>query len=386
MRNIEGLSGLSLRVFLILSCLGIGQIGFAQSPDIRNDHEQMATQTAKVSHLHEFNTIIDGAFFLDQSNWWVFSSNELFNTNNSGKSWNEAKIPVPSKFHIERVKFLNKNLGFVILNKPDLGRSLDFGTKFILLQTSDGGKSWVEKITESSATATVIILLSGRELAIFTRKFIGYSPYEAEGKIYYSDDFGETWINKSNCFTNSGNNDFPVGILDKTKDKIRIISYQGRVVTAQKTLEDCRIEGNLRDWNPNKFKLATRYYYKFFGSFGSSQWMIGNMNHHGSHTVMLTNVDKNGVWSFDVMGNIRVSNAISVGQNQIIMSGTEFISTSNNWKNVIRNGVLLKSFNRGKIWKKIFETKGVPIVAFRQLGESEFFVFEEDGRAYVISM
>ncbi|MBI2418310.1 MAG: hypothetical protein HYV28_10505 [Ignavibacteriales bacterium] len=140
-------------------------------------------------------------FFVDDNNGWALGSQyTLLSTTNGGINWN--KLPYTFPTIIKSVKFLTKNIGYV-LSSYSIYRTSDGGNTWTANQisssyssyamhTTDGGVSWISKQTGS---------YYGFYCLTFVNSKTAYAGGE-NGYIYKTTDGGTSWVNKS---TNSSN-------------------------------------------------------------------------------------------------------------------------------------------------------------------------------------
>lgn len=207
---------------------------------------------------HSYSRILD-LYRLDDNNLYLlaieksYGLSSLFISNDYGLSWN--LVSTPDSPGIAKVFFLNKSIGFAwpkslefkdILKTMDGGRSwneIDFPTynrvaeatafNFTdslvgfsggwysghLMKTKDGGHTWSYLAIDNNAMPTVTFI-----------KIFGNSVYAGAGKLFRSDDLGETW--KQEQFpTNDPKN--PFGIYDMhifNKDTAIAVGINGMVL------------------------------------------------------------------------------------------------------------------------------------------------------------
>lgn len=166
-------------------------------------------------------------YFNDSGSGWVFKDRNIFHTLDGGQTWRSVTLPDTSEItRLEAIKFINSSTGYLggttgYINREtfeskhgiEILHSSDGGNEFhvcyksnkhqsvqaihclkdrktivalidgtFLLINKNGGKDWIEKTLPSSINAASIdnedvIWIVGRE-----------------GKVYYSSDLGNSWI------------------------------------------------------------------------------------------------------------------------------------------------------------------------------------------------
>ena len=115
--------------------------------------------------------------FTDIINGWICSRYSILSTKNGGKSWEIIYSEDLGEGRFRDIKFLNKNIGFVVGGKGS------FGSTGVLLKTEDGGETWQQASLNSLPTLTHISIANEQNIWI-----CGFG-----GTILSTKDMGLTW-------------------------------------------------------------------------------------------------------------------------------------------------------------------------------------------------
>ena len=123
--------------------------------------------------------------FVSKNIGWIMGSEEkLYRTLDGGRSWKPFSYPIPGEgWHIDSVRFLNRNQGWAVGWGPDNNVYENKGG--IVLHTADGGVSWKEVDIKHSESFYELVNFSDSQNGwILSRR-----------NVYRTVDGGKTWSN-----------------------------------------------------------------------------------------------------------------------------------------------------------------------------------------------
>jgi photosystem II stability/assembly factor-like uncharacterized protein len=118
---------------------------------------------------------LECGFFVNETTGWVSGQNEIFKTTDKGNTW--LKTNIVSLF--KSAFFVDENVGWFV------------GGNGRIIKTSDGGTSWLDQASNTSAFLTSIFMMNEN---------IGWAA-GFEGTILKTVDGGQNWDTQSNTTT-----------------------------------------------------------------------------------------------------------------------------------------------------------------------------------------
>jgi len=97
-----------------------------------------------------FSAPLGKIFFCDSLNGWMLGALAIWQTSDGGRYWRNRKYGTFSKIDINSIKFLNKNIGWLV------------GNRGVIVHTNDGGESWIFQTNNVTSVTE------------FNEKIIGY--------------------------------------------------------------------------------------------------------------------------------------------------------------------------------------------------------------------
>lgn len=123
------------------------------------------------------------------SSYGSTNSSELYQTLDSGRTWNRRDLKMPDGFYTIDIEFLNEEFGWQLARRD---RNKGHMHEFMFKVTVDAGASWKTTYSFEAGDVTELYLSkSGNGWIIGSiPKNAGMSTF---GFVKFSDDFGETW-------------------------------------------------------------------------------------------------------------------------------------------------------------------------------------------------
>lgn len=148
-----------------------------------------------------------GLFALDRVNMWLGTQDGyLYKSSDGGVTWAVQNAGTITSGIINAIQFVNEDDGWFV------------GDNNIIARTIDGGLSWAAVTGPLNPATLEVNCLAALDQ---NRCWIGSS----DGKLYYTEDGGETWTQRS--FIGSG-----TGSVTNVKFQNELIGYMVRTVTA----------------------------------------------------------------------------------------------------------------------------------------------------------
>ena len=113
----------------------------------------------------------------------------LFKTLNGGKTWRQIPLKLAKNSFISNINFVNRLRGWLIVQT--IGKK---STKMQIMETSNGGKTWVPGFSLVTAIAAKMLISDSGEGWIIGIK--GTATYEHDRKnlVLHTSDFGNSWV------------------------------------------------------------------------------------------------------------------------------------------------------------------------------------------------
>jgi hypothetical protein len=115
-------------------------------------------------------------FFLDLQFGWVGSGNSIFETSDSGKTWQPTEISASSDEFVTKIYFQDESNGWIVVKKHEKINSNFTDREFRILRTNDSGKTWQQLFSESDGDFTSWKFDSHNQLWIAGLKYRTSSP------------------------------------------------------------------------------------------------------------------------------------------------------------------------------------------------------------------
>ncbi len=127
---------------------------------------------------------VNDIYFRNKEDGYLLAGNRIFKTDDSGRTWREARRFLPKDFdgampEFYSVRFSSKKKGWVIGSVSRRDQVVDS----LLIYTNDGGASWLRKTVPTREELIHLDFVDDERGWI-----VG-----ASGTILYTDDAGETW-------------------------------------------------------------------------------------------------------------------------------------------------------------------------------------------------
>ncbi len=236
--------------------------------------------------------------------WITGHEGTLLSSNNGGYSWTRNKVGSYNYDKLEKVFFLNENLGFIVGSYSDN----DYNTIPVILKTSNGGLNW--KLSSGVGSEHL-------KSVFFITALIGFAVGD-NGQILKSIDGGETWEKKN---SKEKGNLTSVYFYDLNNGYIVSSSYSTILITTD--------GGN--SWN-NKFTGGQ--------DFSSLYFMNTSMGFAVGGNGIFKTTDAGVTWN-------------PLYSDQFIPSNKILFTDNENGYALGHKGYILKTTNGGKSWADI---------------------------------
>jgi|GEM_PF-2108914 len=291
---------------------------------------------------------------VDQTYGWCASKKNLFRTTDGGSTWQEMKLTIPQETFIDQIHFINRSLGWVVLQKH--GEIFkQSGSRIIwLLKTNDGGETWNEMYKNESIEA-VKLKFSDE----FNGWFMGIK-YDKEGCssfILNTNNQGKSWNDVSSEFIKTASENKK--IHDNRDVALRVIQNgnEATIITGTKAI--IKTSNGGRSWKlidiieEEKTPWSESTGIVDFGLTDDEQkWAIDAGGCAGPEFTISTQT-RDGVWKKRGLLSTRFTDAEYLFGNAFLISG----SRSKNIDGVVREvGVIHYTLDTGKPWITIYES------------------------------
>jgi photosystem II stability/assembly factor-like uncharacterized protein len=123
-----------------------------------------------------FRNGASAVFFLDHQSGWVGSGNSIFETSDSGKTWQQMQILASSDEFVSKIYFQDVSNGWIAVKKPEKINSNFTDREFRILRTNDSGKTWHQLFLETDGDFSSWKFDSHNQLWIAGVKYKTTSP------------------------------------------------------------------------------------------------------------------------------------------------------------------------------------------------------------------
>lgn len=155
----------------LLSGLLLGAAGLAIAAFTASDQFAHASEAKSAAVRRHVPDNLFGVTFVDANNGWASGYyGTLLQTTDGGKTW--VRRPIPATDLVRRIQFLDVNTGWLVTHR---GR---------IMATRDGGKTWAVQYEDATTNLRAITMLNAA-----TGWAVGHNA-----TVLHTTDGGKTWI------------------------------------------------------------------------------------------------------------------------------------------------------------------------------------------------
>jgi photosystem II stability/assembly factor-like uncharacterized protein len=316
-------------------------------------------------------------FFLNEKTGWAYAEN-LYETKNSGMTWDFVLIPKPENTVISHVFFTNENRGWMVVQPYERNYTKFRENHFLLFETVGEGKFWSKKLELEGVVIDEIKFTNEKIGWITGRKYLNTSPETFEIYMLITNDGGKTWNEVS-----ANLNKIVLENQTTSNPYIEAVSYSGDqliLISGKKQLFQTNDFGNSWSFLENipDEDLFTSIGVKNTGLLNdNSLWLIGSSHHYNAEGDIIKRVDNH--WEQYKLDDIYFSDGMFLSNDEVIICGYRVKKDGN-------VGVILYSSDKGKTWVTLTEqTKTDNIMHLQKLDKSTIIAWDNESAIYMVT-
>jgi photosystem II stability/assembly factor-like uncharacterized protein len=316
---------------------------------------------------------------LDENNGKAIGDHgSIFETADGGKSWQRIGRGLPgSSFH--RIYFVNRLLGWALSWKPHQpSDSIRPEYDASLLQTQDGGRSWIVQHTVNKGSLNGIVFSNKDEGWAVGRTFQKTDGIETERiLVLRTMDQGRHWQDLSRSLGEASMTGSAEDILSDGPSKAAILTYQGAILLTSDAGQTWRSIKAAKSNGPRLVNL------RLLADGADRLLVLSSANSREVFGARVARVDENHRWMVTDLPDWYISDLKILSPNEMFVCGTGEPDARRPLER--GEGILAFSSDGGKSWATIHVTrKSGRINALEVLGPNKLLAVGNDGWIFEI--
>jgi len=314
--------------------------------------------TKNLGHQEDLATIQ----FIDQFHGWVVSrKGQIHSTSDGGKTWRQRLVDIPQKAEVLASFFVDSLTGWISVVRMGDDVLQPNETKAWLMKTEDGGNTWVAQYSLEALQLDRMRFVSAQEGWAVGSRTVKRETLQNDPFVLHSVDGGKHWavisgaLPKHDGFLEDAHYDKSLGLL--------VLNSEGQVFSTS----NAGAQWQELTAIPNEPSQT------FFGRFGfladRRLWFLGgSSSYEGTYGILAFRKPDN-TWT-KLRTRAYLSDVIFLTADQIISCG--FV-----YENSGKRGVILRSRDGGRSWVTDIPTNtSPPLTALARAGNHIWVVGE----------
>lgn len=308
-----------------------------------------------------------------------FIGSNLYKTDNSGKSWEKVSIEPEKKATFGTICFANPLVGWVSIQR--VGNVNRNDTKFWLMKTIDGGRSWQNILSQELTEIENVVFIDEKNGWLIGSTSNPENIYDSKQFLRFTDDGGVTWseIGKSlfeqNGFEERDARQNITGIIAETTKDLKVVMRSGK-------LFETKDGGKTWQQFGPQFDFPEQTIPDNFGRMGNSTRLRmgrGTWSIEGVYSYFAT--EKNGDWTIRWMDKpLCVYDILFLNEKEMLAVGRYEVNDK-------EDGVILYSSDASENWNLIYRNKKISVInSISQISEKQFVAVGNHGLIVNISL
>lgn len=291
---------------------------------------------------------------LNATDGWIAAyPAELFRTSNAAHTWERVKLEVPARGYVTDIFFMSSDAGWVAVSKTELDFDASKGKGSYddatwMMQTSDGGKTWKERLALEGAQISQICFLDNGEGWAIGRKFGKQAPTRDTNLVLHTNDGGRNWIDLSGKLPASGagvDHLYGIGV-----GRALLLTLNGFIYSTTDGGQSWHQDDVFRDQHEQTA------IHRVGVTKNERLWLLGGTSSQEGTWSILAIKDKGGIWARHEIGGIDLADAVFLSEDRVLACG----SISSDKTLSTREAVVVYSTDRGKNWVIAYRDKQSP--------------------------
>ena len=284
--------------------------------------------------------------------WMSAYPTGLYRTFNAGETWEPIALDLQQRTYVTDIFFATSKVGWVAVSRtesdfdPTKGKDNNDDATWIM-ETTDGGKKWRERLSLEGAQITQIHFVANNEGWATGRRF-GKAPTSDTNLILHTNDSGRNWTDISGKLPTSGAGVDQFHAIGPSR--ALLLTLSGFVYSTTDGGQSWHQDDVFRDRHE---QTAIHR----IGVTGDGQlWLLGGTSGLEGTWSILAFENKDTNWARYEIGGMDLSDAVFLSQDQVLACG----SISPDKSESTRQGVILYSTDQGKNWVIVYRDRLSP--------------------------
>jgi photosystem II stability/assembly factor-like uncharacterized protein len=389
---------------VVISCLAAGVLRKRVGPATNSQPQELITVLRPVPAILNEDTLpqvvatetkIKGtaggpfefkrAQFVNETHGWVMSSNNLYRTTDSGKSWERLRQEPEKDARFVSFSFVDESHGWLAILKKDFAKGYGLGNSSVIMVTNDGGRSWkLQAIFPDEIDVRDIEFFNASEGLAVGAKGLDNRPDRGELLVVGTSNGGKDWNDISASAKAAFKNQWGAAndygkYIHWTPSALLLLTQGGRVMNTTDQGKTWNTIVIFKDERPRGFVSSMGYYKVALDPEQKFRVIAAVMGDEGYWGDFVVNED--GRWTSYELGLTPILDAVFLSGKDVVACGLNRRSGNENSNGHLKDaGVVLRSFDGGRSWQTIYRSKSDETFFFiTRVKDNNFYAVSDKG-------
>jgi photosystem II stability/assembly factor-like uncharacterized protein len=323
------------------------------------------------------------AQFINETHGWAMTLYSLYRTIDGGKTWERLPQEPSKDAHFIAFSFFNESQGWLVMVKADSTARYGVGHSSVIMNTDDGGRSWMaQEGFQDDVAIRDIQFLNQNEGLVVGYKGLDNRPDRCEVFVQETSNGGKDWSDISGAANaalrnQGGTANDRVNHVYWASSSVLILTEGGRVMSTTDRGKTWNTIVTLKDERPNGFISSTGFHKLVLDPQAKIRVVAGAAGDEGYWGDFV--IPEQGRWTSYEINLTPIDDAVFLSDKEVIASGLNVRRTDE--KSKLKDaGVILRSFDGGKSWQSIYRSKTFETFFFiTRIKDNLFYAVSDTG-------
>lgn len=304
----------------------------------------------------------------------------LFKTIDGSETWSEVPIPLPGVsddaglYDVTSFHFVNSSDGWATVTRTPEDVLDAGGFESWILQTTDGGASWVVRYSDKAVQLTRVSFVSEQEGWVVGGRLVKDETQHYETVVMRTTDKGNYWADVSHDLNPHAAGGYADGLYVKEPANALLMGPGRKFYSTVTGGQDWRMVGQLTG-------VADQVVIQQLGLRGDGRpWALGGTRGREGTWMMFALQNGDNSWTVYRSDEVFLEDAAFLSDKEVIACGSMLTDNTPRLEGGGRDGVILHSADAGLNWSVVYRNPNLKeINALSVVNSNNIWAVGEDG-------